>query len=474
MRRGMMRSLPLASLLTIIVCVPVLAEDRPPNFVVILADDLGAGELGCYGNAEHRTPNLDRLASEGVKFETAFACTVCHPTRFEIMTGQYGHHNGVHNFAGSRGGPDVGGEGPDNIASHLTFAQVLKPRGYATALAGKWQLSGEPPTLITECGFDEYCTWGYRQYYSREDGRRAEEAGQDFRSRYWGPSIIENGRWRPTTIDDYGPDIFDDFVIDFVQRHKDEPFFVYYPMCLTHGPWVSTPDTTASEADRTVKSQGNFAANVEYMDKQVGRIAAALREAGVADNTVILFTGDNGTGFRGKSEAIELGARVPLIAHGPGIVRKRGSTLELADLSDVMPTLAEMAGADLPANVPIDGHSLARFLTGESEATREWIYAYQADRRVLRTKRWLLEDNSPLHYGRLFDCGGNRDGVGYRDVTDSMDAETLAAKKYFDELIAKLPVPYIATEGKPNDPKLPKDKREESGKKRRRSADKND
>ena len=136
------------------------AADRP-NVVLMMADDLGAKDLGCYGNKKHRTPNLDRLARTGMKFETCYSTPICHPTRFEIMTGQYAHHNGVYHFPGRPGGPKAGSP-EDDISRHLTFAQMLKPLGYATAHSGKWQLTGKVPTLINECGFDEYCMWAYK------------------------------------------------------------------------------------------------------------------------------------------------------------------------------------------------------------------------------------------------------------------------------------------------------------------------
>src|SRR5262249_55669925 len=156
------------------------------------------------------------------------------------------------------------------------------------------------------------------------------------------------------------------------------PFFVYYPMCLTHGPRMTTPDSTRTPADRTVNSETNFTANVEYMDKLVGRLIAALDRLGLRENTLVFFTGDNGTGGDGKSQATERGARVPMIVSGPGIVKTRGATRELTDLSDVLPTLVEFAGAALPTDRPIDGRSYAAFLRGESETTRDWIFAFQA------------------------------------------------------------------------------------------------
>jgi arylsulfatase A len=435
------------------------AASARPNLIVIMADDMGAGELGCYGHPQHRTPHLDQLARTGVRFETAYTSPVCHPTRFTLMTGQYGFRTGVLNFSGMRAGPPVKHEGADNIANHVTFAQVLKTAGYATALGGKWQLSGTHPTIVRETGFDEFCIWGYREHYSPEDRARAEAAGINFRSRYWRPSICRNGRWVPTGENDYGPDLFADFLVDFIQRQRGQPFFIYYPMALTHGPWLPTPDTFKPGMDRERSNRANFQANVEYADKLIGRLVRALDEAGVRDNTVILFTGDNGTGGDGKSTATEKGARVPLIVNGPSLVKLRDATLALADTSDIFPTLMDFAGAPIPEKHAVDGRSLAPFLRGERDTTREWIFAYQADRRILRTSRWLLEDNSPRHYGKLLDCGTSRDGTGYRDVTDSKDPEVIAARAYFDRLLADLPAPLLDHDGAPNEKNEPEAKR---------------
>ena len=421
------------------------SEARPPNLIVIMADDLGAKELSCYGNQEHHTPNLDGLARTGARFKTCYATPLCHPTRFEIMTGQYGHHNQIYQFPGRRGGP-VAGSPEDDIARHLTFAQVLKKRGYATVHAGKWQLTGEVPTLINECGFDEYCMWAYKhnlppgvKHTGGWEGKRGGKA-----SRYWHPSIVKNGTYLPTQPDDYGPDIFTNFVIDFIKRHRDKPFFVYYPMCLTHGPFYATPDTVKSEDEKFKNDRRkNFKANVEYVDKLVGRIVETLEANGLRKNTVVLFTGDNGTGGQGKGQPTELGARVPMIANGPGIVKPLGARDELVDLSDILPTLADFAGAKLPRRHIIDGRSFAPLLRGEKGPAREWIYSYLGDRQILRTKRWLLEDNGPNHPGRFYDCGDSRDGTGYQEVTNSTNPEVLAAKKRFKEILADKPLPIV-------------------------------
>jgi len=425
-----------------------LAEQRPPNLVFIMADDMGAKELACYGNTEHQTPNLDRLAETGVQFKTCFATPICHPTRFMIMTGQYGCHNGIYNFAGRRGGPDADAPEEDIGKNHVTFAEVLKTAGYTTAVAGKWQLSGKLPTLVYDCGFDQYRIWAYKNYLPDgvEHTGGWEREGEKT-SRYWHPCILENGNYTPTKTDDYGPDLFTDFLIDFMKRNKDRPFFVYYPMCLTHGPHYVTPDTVRPESNRFENRKENFKGAVEYTDKLVGRIVKALDDLGLRENTIVFFTGDNGTGGDGKSQPTELGARVPMIVNAPGIVKARGKSDELTDLSDILPTLAEFAGAEVPSDRPIDGVSYAKFLRRESENTRDWILGYIADRRILRTKRWLLEDNSPLHYGHLYDCGDSRNGRGYREVTSSEDSEVAAVKSQFESLLAQLPSPILQKEG---------------------------
>jgi len=439
------------TLLLLALVTGATAQQRRPNVVLLMADDLGAAELGCYGHGTHATPNLDRLADEGVRFETAYAACVCRPTRVMLLTGQYGCHNGVYNFDAKRGGPEPG---VADMTNHRTFAQLLRQAGYATGLVGKWQLSGEPPTMLHEAGFDEYLIWAQEaRYLPEEQHAAAVEAGIAPRARYWRPRLSHNGEWVETEPDTYGPDAFTAFAIEFMRRHRDEPFLLYYPMVLTHSPFRPTPASLEDPTQRAESDFGaHFASNVEYVDVLVGRLESALRELGVWGDTVLLFTGDNGTQGRGKAQPTELGARVPMIVAG-GPVARRGATGALTDLSDMLPTLCELAGAPLPDDRPIDGTSLVGFLRGEVEDTRPWIFSFIADRRVLRTRRWLLEDDSPLHRGRLYDCGAARDGVGYRDVTDVDDPEVNAARERFSALLERLPAPVLPVEGPPNQAK---------------------
>ncbi len=398
------------------VMMPVLAsDDDRPNIVLLLCDDIGAHELGVYGHPDHQTPHLDRLATEGVYFETGYATPICHPTRFQIMTGQYGHHNGVYQFPGRPGGPEIGNQGADDIASHLTIGKIFQAAGYATAQCGKWQLSGKHPTLIVENGFDEYCMWAYR--HNLPDGVEHdglwENAANTTTARYWHPSIVKNGQKLPTTINDYGPDIFSDFAIDFARGHRDQPFFIYYPMALVHAPYWPTPDDHPAPEAKARNAKKHWKSNVEYADKVVGKIIAALEEMGERENTLFLFVGDNGTGGHGKGQVTEMGCRVPFIVNGPKLVKPIGKCRELVDISDILPTCCDIAGVKLPDSPVIDGVSFRKYLEGDLTPQREWIYQYLGGGRVVRTKRWLLEKNTMRDFGRLIDCGDSRDGVGY-------------------------------------------------------------
>ncbi len=424
---------------------------RPPNFIVVLADDLGAPELGCYGNREFKTPRLDRLAAEGMRFETCYATPICSPTRVTLMTGQYGFRTGWFNlidrpYAPRRESPQF------NVGAKLTFADVLKRRGYATALAGKWQLSGELPTLIHDCGFDEYRMWAYAHNLPAgvthtggfEDKARTKPA------RYWHPSIVENGKYLPTTPDSYGPDLFVGFMIAFMQRNRERPFLIYHPALQTHSPFPETPDPQ----NRGGRWPKGFKSNLEYLDHLVGRLTVAVDDLGLKERTVIFFIGDNGTGGRGKGELSERGVRVPFIVRCPGTVKAGVVSRELTDITDILPTLADFAGETLPKNHPLDGRSLAPVLRGEPGQHRDWIFSFRNRGRLLRDARWLLELDVERGQERFFDCGDSRDGSGYQNVTDSKASEVLTARARFDRILKNLPGPEGLSGLIPAEPKV--------------------
>ena len=418
---------------------------RRPNFLVMLCDDIGAHELGLYGHPVHQTPHLDELGRTGLWFETGYATPICHPTRFTLMTGQYGHHHGVYHFPKRPGGPPVPDEGADDISRHVTFANLLQQAGYATAQCGKWQLSGEHPTLIHETGFDTYRMWAYRHNRPDDaphDGLWEGKPGTKT-ARYWHPSIVQDGRALSTTIDDYGPDLFADFAIDFMREHRDEPFLVYYPMALVHSPYWPTPLDDPTDEEKPKHGKQNWRSNVEYTDRIVGRLVAALDELDLRDDTIVFFIGDNGTGGDGKAEPTERGCRVPFLVNGPTRVQPQGRSRELVDITDVLPTLCELAGVSLPSDRPIDGVSLVPYLEGQTQPLREWVYGFLGPHRIVRTRRHLLEANTMNDFGRLFDCGDSRDGTGYRDITNDDSPAAAAVRRQMQTILADKPVPVV-------------------------------
>ncbi len=423
---------------------PAAETARPPNLVVILADDLGAKELGCYGHTVHETPNLDRLAREGMRFETCYATPLCSPTRVMLMTGRYGFRTGWYNLIGLPGSPTRVNPAYSLAKAEITFAQLLRTKGYVTALAGKWQLTGKVPALIHECGFDEYRMWAYKENLPPGVVHTGGWETPGKTARYWHPSIVQDGKYLPTKPEDYGPDLFTEFLIDFMRRNRQRPFLVYYPMCNVHAPWDPTPDPKRPGQKR----QGGLRSNVEYMDHLLGRIVKAVDELGLREKTWILFTGDNGTGRSGKGTVTELGVRVPLIVSRPGTVPAGAVSKELVNLTDVFPTLAELAGAPLPPDRTIDGRSLVPTLRGQQGTHREWVFSYLEEKRMLRDRRWLLEGD-----GRFFDCGDRRDGAGYREVTGSSDPEVVAARARFEKTLQDLPGPKKSELGIPKERK---------------------
>ena len=350
-----------------------------PNIVLVMADDLGYEALSCYGGESYETPVLDALAAGGIRFEKAFATPMCTPSRVQIMTGRYPHRTGWNTLLGHRD-PDRQFLDP---AQETTFARVLKEAGYATAVAGKWQLAhfDEHPDNVSACGFDEHCVW-----IGREDQERQE--------RYWNPVVWQNGeRVERRGRTGYGPDVYSGFLIDFMARNAERPFFAYYPMTLPHSPFQPTPDSEQPRSGRSKYTDpARFPDMVAYIDKTVGRILSALDDLGLTENTVVIFTGDNGSPkdvssrWRGRDipggkSDMAHGAHVPFLVSWPGTAPAGLVTDHLIDFTDVLPTLADLAGARLPDR-PIDGVSFAPLLRGEDPPPgREWVLVHAYSRR---------------------------------------------------------------------------------------------
>jgi arylsulfatase A len=353
---------------------PLQAAPQKPNFVFILADDLGIDGISCYGADKYKTPHIDALAASGMRFQTAYAMPVCGPTRAALITGRYGFRTGgLTNQSWRPGGPGAKSKDEPSIA------KVLKSVGYATAQSGKWRQVGETPK---DWGFDEYLTDPTANGW------------------FWKESVNVNGVETPLK-GKYAPDAAQDFALDFVRRNKQKPFFLYYAMHLVHGPIQRTPDSKPDTREF-------YADNIAYMDKQVGALVAELDKLGLRKNTLIVFAGDNGTALTypstiggrmpngKKGSMLEGGSRVPFIASWPGATKPGQVSQDLVDITDPLATFAELAGAKLPEGVKFDSHSFAPQLRGEKGTPRPWVFVQLGKNWFLREAGYKMNQSAEL------------------------------------------------------------------------------
>jgi arylsulfatase A len=374
-------------------CVQRGPADRP-NIVFIMADDLGYEGIIKPSKTFYRTPHIDKLAQSGMSFSNAFCTPLCTPSRVQVMTGQYPFRNGW-----THGIWDEPRERQFFNTAIPNFASILKSAGYATAVAGKWQLCifDDHPNHPQDLGFDEHCLWTWLR-----PGKSAE-----FLSRYWSPSVWKDGNaWEEVQKQEvFGPDIYTDFIVDFIERHKKQTFFIYYPMALVHKPYVETPNNKG----KVDGMKDRFAGMIEYMDECIGRVLTTLDELNLRKNTLVIFTADNGsprdsvqgTGDTrlesGKGTMSDSGTHVPFIANWKGRISEGEVCDDLIDFSDVLPTFAEMSGAEVPENHVLDGHSFLPQLLGQEGSPREWVFIQLWNRRAIRSKRWKLFRNNFLY-----------------------------------------------------------------------------
>ena len=425
-----------------------------PNIVVILADDLGVETLGTYGGTSYETPELDRIAAEGMRFENGHSQPLCTPTRVKLMTG-------LHNYRNYR-------EFMYLDPADVTFAHVLAQAGYRTVISGKWQLTnnlymvheGASPQ---QAGFDEHRLWQLRR-----QGRG---------SRYWGPTLVTNDRKETWGDDVFGPDLTNDFVLEAIDEHAAadpatrKPLFIYYPMALPHDPFVvaprlrdrppagrastsdDSPDGAAARASDTSSNQERFAGMVAYMDHLVGRVRAKLVEHGLERNTLLLFIGDNGTSTRiasvrdgrevpgGKGRSLQTGSHVPYLAWWPGTIPGGQVNETLVDVGDVFPTLVEAAGAGLPPGLELDGESLLPMLTGSGPAPdRDALFIHYESRWYAGPPARYAFDERFKRYddGRLFDLAADPGEQSPLDAA-SLAPEDAARVEAIDALLASKP-----------------------------------
>lgn len=381
------------------------ASNRQPNIVLFMADDFGYECVTANGGQSYQTPHLDRLAATGTRFERCHVQPLCTPTRVQLMTGIYNVRNYI-----EFGLLDL---------KATTFAHLLKQAGYATGVVGKWQLQLTPTKgLPQHFGFDESYLW--------QQTRRP--------PRYANPGLEQNSEEIDFNHGEYGPKLINDYALDFITRHKDRPFFLYYPMILTHDPFQPTPDskewdpkTKSEQLQRNVK---HFADMTAYMDKMIGRLVAKLDELGARENTLVMFIGDNGTHptvtsqFKGapyqggKGTSTVRATHVPFIANWPARMPAGQVNGDLIASVDFLPTICEAAGVKVPAALAIDGRSFLPQLLGQKGQPRESMYVWYArDGGPKATYEYALSTTHKLH----------RDGKFYDLTTDPFEENPLPA-----------------------------------------------
>ena len=438
-----------AALTTGIVAANPAVSAARPNIIFILGDDLGKEWISCYGAEDVRTPNIDALAAGGMKFNNFYAMPKCTPTRVAMLTGKYPWRNGwVNHYDVPRWG---GGYFDWSLPQNMTGFRLLQQMGYATAAAGKWQLNDFriDPEAMARHGFDEWFMWTGQEKGTKGSGER-----------YYNP-YIHTRKGSRTHSGKFGPDLYCDFLIDFIRRHKGGPFCIYYPEALVHIPFTATPDEPQAKG-----SLDQHKAMVRYLDKLVGRIVAAVDEEGLRNNTIIIFTTDNGTdrslsGHRNgrlvegaKDRKNEAGTCFPFIVNAPGLVPAGVETNALADITDLLPTFVEFAGGRVPSDLVVDGVSLAEVARGRAVVTkREWIMslgggeARLTDRgirnvedyapRVLRDKDFKVWVTNQGRIERLHDLAS--DPYEEENLIGKSTPRVRAALAKFEKVLSTIP-----------------------------------
>ena len=447
----------LRSILTLLVlsalslsCQPPTA---PPNILFIMVDDLGPEWISAYGSDSIETPNIDRLANEGLLFNKAYSMPQCTPTRVTLLTGQYPYRHGWTNHWDV---PRWGAGAHFDPALNLSFARLFRDAGYKTAAAGKWQINDfrvQPDAMVAH-GFDEYAMWTGYETLNPPSAERYQDA------------YIHTKAGSKTYEGQFGPDVYTDFLVDFIRSNQDAPMLVYFPMALTHPPMIATPHEP--DAEGTI---GRHEAMTRYMDHLVGRLVDTLDELNLREKTYIFFTTDNGTSRGidgqmngrtvpgGKGSLGENGMHAPFIVSAPGTIPQGTTTDILMDFSDLFPTFLDLAGIPLPDTLTMDGHSFAPTLHNpEIPGKRDWILSMGfgparlteegvkpvqsfTDRAVRddRFKLWV-EDGEP---SALYDL--DLDPGETENLLDSQEPAHKQARKRLESVISSFP----STDGAP-------------------------
>lgn len=381
----------------------VRAPHDRPNFVVVFIDDLGYGDIGAFGSTVNRTPHIDALAAEGMKLTSFYAHPVCTPSRAALLTGCYPMRNGLQTGFWH---PVLMPGDPQGIhTDEVTVAEVLKKRGYATGIVGKWHLGDQPEFLPNNHGFDYHFGLPYSNDMS---------PFMPLNPRNHPPlPLLRNGKVIREVPEDQSflTGAYTAEALAFIDRHHAEPFFLYLPHSMVHVPlW-------AGEEFKGTSENGILGDCIEELDWGVGRIRSKLEELGIAENTLVLFTSDNGPArgsagpLRGrKGTTYEGGLRVPTIAWWPGTIPPGSTYEDIASTMDILPTFAALAAAEAPAE-RLDGHDISAILIGGAALASpyEAFYYYRGyELRAVRSGRWKLHTDGAL-YDLVADIGESQD-----------------------------------------------------------------
>jgi len=382
---------------------------KQPNIILIMADDLGYGDIGCYGNKTIKTPNINALAEGGMRFTDFHAnAPVCSPTRAALLTGRYQQRCDIEEVIYAKEPSRQTGMALDEV----TFAEVLKKAGYVTGVFGKWHLGYKTEFNPTKQGFDEFRGYvsGNIDYHSHIDGAGIQDWWKNLEK------VPEEG---------YVTDLITKYGIDFIERHKDKPFCLYLPHEAVHSPYQgrNDPPERLAGSRRGKKRKGNeipeaYKEMIEVMDEGVGRIVETVKRLGLEGKTFIFFCSDNGATKNGsngplagyKSSLAEGGHRVPAIAYWPGKIKPGMVTNDTALSMDLFPTMVSIAAAKLPEGLKLDGVDLLPMLTeGKQLPQRTLFWRYRKERAV-RNGPWklLIQDKNVRLYNLDEDIGEKR------------------------------------------------------------------
>ncbi|MDF1849211.1 MAG: sulfatase-like hydrolase/transferase [Verrucomicrobiales bacterium] len=412
-------------------------SEEEPNILLIFADDIGYEALGSYGGLDFKTPHLDRMAAEGLRFTRAYTSPVCTPSRVSLHTGLITNHHGhtgvlpVH----------LGTKKKVDFEKMPTFARALREDGYATSVTGKWQLATLEtwPDHIRSAGFDSWCVW---QIWL--EGEKTE--------RHWGPVYNHDGKIREDVSDRFGPDVLTEYVIGEMKSAQSEerPFFILHNELLPHYPMIDTP------LDRELGREKSLDHMIEYMDRLVGQLLDAVEDMGIRENTYVLFMGDNGTEesyFQnpkagkpgedkhtrhteagrvngGKKDLNDAGTHVPLLVWGPQTVPQGAVCDDLVDVIDLFPTFLDLAAVETEASSRRFGQSLKPQFHGKPGTARTWTHQGLSHDQTLFDGSWRLFRKS----GKLIDARK----LPVEKIVETETTETKAARERLEKIFEEI------------------------------------